>query len=420
MIQVRKATRQKSKLRLALIGASGTGKTYSALQIAKGIGNKILLVDTENGSGDLYAHLTDYNVAPIQAPYTPAKYIEAIEYAEKEGYDVIILDSLSHAWSGEGGLLDQQGSAADKSGNSWTAWRTVTPQHNQMIDAIVQSNIHVIATVRAKTEHVQEKDERTGKTVVRKIGMAPIQRDGLEYEFTVVFDIDYNHKTSATKDRTSLFENRYIVPTPELGAELKNWLESGVEVVKPITWEIAAAELKGTETKEDFKKIYNKYPQFRNFRGFNDVVKEKTKEFAPETDSNTPKSNEVIEADFDPTEVNPGSVVTDKGELIEGKVSTPNEQSIKNIRIASTYKGLLGRRDMSIKSNQGVEKSADFIKAFEEMENKLLEPVLEKIEEAKSELRLVNIQGQLDKEIVESSKFKDAYEAKLKLLTSKK
>ena len=230
----RKAERKKAKLRLGLVGPAGSGKTYSALQIAFGLGGKVALIDTENGSGDLYAHLGDYDVCAVEAPYTVKKYLDAIEGAERAGYDVVVIDSLSHAWAGEGGLLDQQGKIADSSAskNSYTAWRTVTPLHYRLVEAMLTSKCHIIATMRAKTEYAQEKDEN-GKTVIRKVGMAPVQREGMDYEFTLVFDLDINHNASASKDRTGLFDGHLFNPTLHTGEDLKEWLESGIEVSIP-------------------------------------------------------------------------------------------------------------------------------------------------------------------------------------------
>ena len=257
----RRAERTKAKLRCGMAGPSGSGKTYSALLLAFGLGGKVALIDTENGSGDLYASLGTYDVCRIQAPFMPDKYISAIKDAEASGYDVIIIDSLSHAWAGEGGLLDMQGKIADSGkGNSYTAWRTVTPKHNALVEAMLQSKAHVIATMRSKTEYVQQKDEKSGKTEIKKVGMAPIQRDGMEYEFTVMFDLSIDHTAVASKDRTSLFDGRYIKPSPAMGKELGAWLNSGKdapalakpapaaesgkpeEATKPATDQLAAAQ----------------------------------------------------------------------------------------------------------------------------------------------------------------------------------
>lgn len=232
-MEIRKAVRRKAKLRLGLVAPSGAGKTYSALLLAFGLGGKVGLIDTEHGSGDLYAQLGDYDIIQIEAPYTIAKYREAIAAFEKAGYSVIIIDSLSHAWAGDGGLLDKQGKIADSGkGNSYTAWRTITPEHNTLIDAMLQSPAHIIATMRAKVEYVIEKNER-GKDTPRKVGMSPVQREGMDYEFTVVLDIDAQHIAHASKDRTSLFDDRYFKISADTGGELLAWLEAGADPEPP-------------------------------------------------------------------------------------------------------------------------------------------------------------------------------------------
>ncbi len=236
----RRAERKQAKLRLGLAGPAGSGKTVSSLLIAYGITgdwSKIGLVDTENGSGELYAganiggvRIGDYNVLPLSPPYLPEKYIQAIHLAEESGLEVLILDSISHAWAGDGGLLDLHSkiSSSSKSNNSYTAWREVTPLHNRFIEAMLQSRVHIIATMRSKVEYVVE-NGKDGKTSVRKLGMAPVQREGMDYEFTTVLDLSLEHVANASKDRTSLFDGRYFTPGADTGKTLKEWLESGNE-----------------------------------------------------------------------------------------------------------------------------------------------------------------------------------------------
>lgn len=223
-----KAERRKAKLRLALCGPSGSGKTYSALKIAKGMGGKIALIDTENGSGQLYCDLADYDVAEIAPPFSVEKYIGAIKEAEAAGYDVLIIDSLSHAWSKAGGILDEVNKRGGK--NQFTnGWRAATPMHDQFIDTILQSSLHIIVTMRAKTAYEIEKDEH-GKAVPVKKGMEPVQRAGLEYEFTVVLDMDNErHTATSGKDRTRLFDGKCFVPDENTGVELMQWLGMGIE-----------------------------------------------------------------------------------------------------------------------------------------------------------------------------------------------
>lgn len=223
----KKAERKQAKLRLGLVGPAGSGKTFSALQIAGGLGGKVAVIDTERGSASLYSDLLDFDVAEMDPPYTIKKYIDYIQEAEKAGYNVIILDSITHAWAGEGGLLEQVDNAAKANrGNSYVAWRNVTPQHNRFIDTMLNCQAHLIATMRSKTEYVLEENDK-GKQVPKKVGMAPIQREGMDYEFTVVFDLSQDHIATASKDRTSLFDGQAFTPSKDTGRQLKEWLESG-------------------------------------------------------------------------------------------------------------------------------------------------------------------------------------------------
>jgi len=226
-IQFSPARRKKVRLRLALAGPSGSGKTYNALQIAFGLGGRIALIDTERGSGELCSHLGVYDLCNLEAPFTPEKYIEAIRAAEDAGYGTIIIDSLSHAWAGPGGVLDIHGYAADRGGNSWAAWRQVTPRHNDLVNAMLGSGCHIIATMRSKTDHVQTTENN--RPVVKKVGLGPIQRDGLEYEFDVLFDLDQSHLASTAKDRTGLFDGQVFRPSAETGQRLLHWLETGAD-----------------------------------------------------------------------------------------------------------------------------------------------------------------------------------------------
>lgn len=230
-MEIRKAERKKAKLRLGIAAPSGAGKTYGALLLAFGLGGKVGLIDTEHGSGDLYAHLGDYDIIGIEAPYLVSKYTQAIKAFEDAGYTTIIIDSLSHAWAGDGGLLDKQGKMADRGTNSFAAWRTITPEHNNLVDAMLRSPCHIIATMRAKQEYVLETNDK-GKQQPKKVGMAPVQREGMEYEFTVMLDVDMNHIASASKDRTSLFDGQFFKLSSDSGKTLLAWLETGIEAPK--------------------------------------------------------------------------------------------------------------------------------------------------------------------------------------------
>ncbi len=265
--EIHRATKRRAKLRLGMSGPAGSGKTYSALLIASGLGGRVGLIDTEHGSGDLYADLLPegYDVLRLAPPFTPGRYIEAIRAMEQAGVATIIIDSLTHAWSGEGGSLDRQGKIADRSGNSWQAWRQVTPEHNALVEALLQSRCHIIATMRAKTEYVQEKDERTGKQVVRKIGLAPIMRDGIDYEFTIFMELDAQHMAYVGKDRTRLFDGQIIKPDTEMGRRLLAWLQAGEE--EPATTMPAMDEQEKNAFVESLDRAHDLDELYRVFAG---------------------------------------------------------------------------------------------------------------------------------------------------------
>lgn len=245
-MEFKKAKRSQARIKIAIGGPSGSGKTMSSLLLAYGLiraehpelsdadcWDRVCIIDTENGSGQLYVGNTvgacrigDYNTIDLDPPFEPGKFVDAIKMAEDHNMEVIIIDSLSHAWVGEGGALDKQGAIAARSGNSYTAWRTVTPEHNKLVDAMLQSKCHVIADIRAKMDYQQTVNDK-GKKEVKAMGMGLQMRDGIEYEFTVAFMLDYEHVASATKDRTGLFDGRYFVITPDVGKAIYGWLSNG-------------------------------------------------------------------------------------------------------------------------------------------------------------------------------------------------
>lgn len=225
-MDLRKAQRKQAKIKMALQGPSGSGKTYSALLLASGITSweKICIIDTENHSADLYAHLGGYNVLQLSKPFSPERYIEAMEACENASIDVIIIDSISAEWEGDGGILDLHGNMV---GNSFTNWSKMTPRHNAFVQKILQSNCHIICTIRSKQDYVLS--EKNGKMVPEKVGLKGITREGMDYEFTIVFDLDIKHNAKASKDRTGLFMDKpEEVITPELGRKIKEWCYTGV------------------------------------------------------------------------------------------------------------------------------------------------------------------------------------------------
>ena len=228
MVQIRKARRSATKLRLLLAGPSGSGKTWGALSIAKGMGGRTVVIDTEEGSSDLYDHLHEFDVIDLRPPFSPEAYIEAITAAESAGYEVIVIDSVTHCWSGPGGCLEilEDVAKAQFRGNTWSAFSVITPRWRAFVDKILRSPAHVICCGRSKTETAQVDDH--GKKKVAKLGMKLEARDGLEFEFTVCLDIIHDgHYATVSKDRTGLFQGDPKPITVETGRRLAEWLAGG-------------------------------------------------------------------------------------------------------------------------------------------------------------------------------------------------
>lgn len=226
------ATRRKTRLRMALDGPAGSGKTYTALRFAHALGARIAVIDTEAGSASKYIGESPdgqpwrFDVCELR-DFAPTAYTDAIQAAGQAGYDVLVIDSLTHAWQGPGGALEI---VDRKGGSKFTAWKDVTPMHNRMVDAILRSPCHVIVTMRSKMEYVLEADEK-GKQVPRKVGMGPIQRQGMEYEFDLVCDLDWTHTLTVGKSRCSAVADAISVkPGPAFMAPVAHWLAEGADV----------------------------------------------------------------------------------------------------------------------------------------------------------------------------------------------
>jgi hypothetical protein len=222
----RKAVKYDAKLRFAVCGPSGSGKTYTLLQLATELGGPVALIDTEHGSASKYADIFEFDVLELDS-YDPSRLIELIDRAAATGYRVLCLDSLSHFWVGKDGELDLVDRAARRmqNTNSFAAWKQVTPLHNALVDKIIGAPLHILASMRAKTEWILDRDDRTGKTVPRKVGLAPVMRDGIEYEFDVCGDMDQENTLVVTKSRCpKLAGGVFPKPGRELADLLKEWL----------------------------------------------------------------------------------------------------------------------------------------------------------------------------------------------------
>jgi len=255
-MHLQKASRKKASIKMSLQGPSGSGKTYSALLLSYGLTNdwsKIAVIDSENHSSELYSHLGSYNVLQLSAPYTPEKYIQAIEACGQAGMQVIIIDSISHEWEY---ILEAH--ALLPGNNSFANWQKIGLRHKQFIQAILSSKAHIIATTRTKQDYVL--NYQNGKMVPEKVGLKAIQREGLDYEFTLVFDLNMKNSAAASKDRTGLFfgkpEHKLSIET---GRSIYNWCNAGAEIVPN--------DIRDTiykcNTIDELKELYNQYPQFK-------------------------------------------------------------------------------------------------------------------------------------------------------------
>jgi hypothetical protein len=231
------AVKHESKLRLAIAGPSGSGKTYTSLAIATALaqGKPIALVDTEHGSASKYADLFAFDVLEIEPPFHPDRFGKAIIEAAAAGYAVVILDSLTHAWQGSGGLLDEVDRIARqmRSPNTFAAWKDATPIQNRLVEAIVGAPLHVIATMRSKQDYILTVNEK-GNQVPKKVGMAPQQREGFEYEFDVFGEMDTDNTLLITKTRCpALTGGVYKKPGKDVAAILTTWLQGVKAPDKP-------------------------------------------------------------------------------------------------------------------------------------------------------------------------------------------
>ncbi|PQJ09354.1 AAA family ATPase [Flavipsychrobacter stenotrophus] len=261
-MQLQTASRKKAKIKMALQGPSGSGKTKSALLIAYGLcgsWEKIGVIDTENRSADLYADLGPYNVLPLIPPFTPERYIEAIGVCIAAGIQVIIVDSVSHEWEGTGGILEAHSGML---GNSFTNWAKLTPRHNAFVQTLLQADVHIISNIRTKQEYVLS--EKNGKQVPEKVGMKGITREGMDYEFTVVLDLDMALKAKSSKDRTQLFFGKpEFIPTVDTGAIILKWCNDGIGSYPTITKEDVLQAIASCQTNEDLLTLYNTYPAYQ-------------------------------------------------------------------------------------------------------------------------------------------------------------
>ncbi len=253
-MQLKQASRSKSWIKLCIQGPSGSGKTYSSILLAKGIANgdlnKVAVIDTENGSSNLYSNLGSYNVVHVKPPYSPEKYIDAISLCDDAGMEVIILDSISHCWNY---LLAFHSKLP---GNSFTNWNKVTQKQRAFIDKMLQTPIHFIATMRTKQHYVLQ--QKNGKYIPEKVGLKAVQRDGIEYEFTTVFDLDIKHFMTCSKDRTGLFMGKpEFQISVNTGRIIRKWCN------EPMSENDVLKSIKECKSLQELLSLYKDHPPFQ-------------------------------------------------------------------------------------------------------------------------------------------------------------
>ena len=271
-MELRQATRKKAKIRLGLSAVSGGGKTYSALLIARGLSSsweKVAIIDTENGSADLYSHLGNYNVITLNN-HSPEDYIAAIITCEKAGMETIITDSITHEWDW---CLDYQ----SQIGGKYQDWAKVSPRHEAFKTKIINSNCHIITTVRRKQDYDMIKDSN-GRTKVEKAGLKEQTREGWEYELTINLELDIRHFATAGKDRTGLFMDKpAFIPTIETGELIKNWCELGIDPYEQERKEFEQfkEEVDKIGSIEGLGKIASKWDYRNKPKEWQDLIKDK-------------------------------------------------------------------------------------------------------------------------------------------------
>ena len=292
--QVKKAKREKIYVKMALIAPSGGGKTYGAHLLSQGMAEeieketgkkaKILMANTESKRGYYYANEFDYDIIDINPPHNPEKYVELIEFAVQEGYDILIIDSASHEWEGKGGCLELH----QQAGGQYQSWKSVSPRHAKFINAIADSPIHIIATMRGKDQYEMTKDER-GKTTVQKFGIGAKQRDGFEYEFTCTFLIDQKTNVAEVqKDNTHIFDKEGpTILSSSHGRKIIQWANSG-EGYTPVVRKDEEEEVPDNDLKSTKQQIISKCVELGGQS--NEAMMKIVKEYVPNGNPNMLKN----------------------------------------------------------------------------------------------------------------------------------
>jgi hypothetical protein len=255
-LEFSRASKEQAKARIALTGPTGSGKTYTALVAATDLGKQIAVIDTERGSASKYADEFTFDTVQLTS-FEPSALVDALAVAAHAEYDVLVVDSFSHFWSGAGGILEQVDNAAKRSGggNSFAGWKEARPMERAMLDALLAYPGHVIVTMRTKTEYVVDSDER-GRKVPRKVGLKPEQRDGIEYEFDIVGDLDQENTLVISKSRAKSLSGLVIrKPDARFAEAVLEWLDAGRPA--PAVPDFVAAATSPEATYDELRALYD-------------------------------------------------------------------------------------------------------------------------------------------------------------------
>jgi AAA domain-containing protein len=325
----RKAERHAVKARIALAGPSGSGKTYTGLTLASGLSpdGRIAVLDTEKGSSELYADEFNFDVLNLDPPFSPQRYVAGINAAVEAGYQVILVDSLSHAWSDEGGVLDIVDQEAVRTqGNKFAAWRKGTPEQQRLLNGLIRSPIHVIVTMRSKQDYAVDTDDR-GRTRVRKLGLAPIQREGVEYEFSVFGELDLDHTLSISKSRYHSLQDLVIKkPGPDFAQQVLKEVEVGEPAAVTVPDEdppAPASETQGDDGPKATRPQITKLHALAGRLGWTDEEKHKLAGVASLNDLTKDQASGLIEA----WEAKETAVAEEKAATTDGEPSGVAEPS---------------------------------------------------------------------------------------------
>jgi hypothetical protein len=245
--QFDKAVRTQRRARIALDGPPGSGTLFTALSLATAIGDKVAAIDTQRGRMSVYADTFPFDMCPPLSYFSPETLITALAHGADQGYDTVVISTLTQFWTGPGGVREQVSFAAKRGAGS--GWNEVRPLERRMLDALMGYPGHVIVTVRDKLDYVSEPDEN-GNQRRRVVALGPNWRDGLDYEFDIVATMHHPHTLVVTKAPTADLAGA-VEPEPgaAFAARIKAYLDEGAPI-EPVDDLVDEARVPGLSFQE--------------------------------------------------------------------------------------------------------------------------------------------------------------------------